>query len=262
MSIYKIKRFSSNQLDFSEVISFLKEYKDIPFETLYRNNAYGTGLCILKGFELKDKEEFEKVINILIEKFKYQFCFGKINNKPIFSFKKQQFFKTLKNGDIVSHILLQPTIKIKADKLTQYVPNKTLFHFTDVKNLNSIMKNGLIPKGRSGNSVTGYNYPPCIHFMTDLSILFNYENGKIIPVDGWRTKDLIMFEITPPKSCSFVMDPAFELGVICYDPIPKSCIRLVDPSEYKDLFLNRSIKEFDKTVKIIKINEIPIKFLL
>lgn len=258
MSIYKIKRFSSNQLDFTEVLSLLRnEYKDIPFTVFHRKdtNTYGAGVCILENFVVKDKERFKEAINILEERFKYQFCFGKVGDRPIFKFKCQQFFNTLKNGDTIKCVLLQPTTKIKADKFTQYIPNKTLFHFTDVKNLNSIIKNGLIPKGRNG---FGYNYPPCIHFMTDLSILFSYENGKIIPVDDWRTKDLIMFEITPPKNCSFVMDPAFELGVICYDPIPKSHIRLVDPSEYENLFKNRSLPEkyLMKKVKPIKISEI------
>ena len=255
MSIYKIKRFSSNQLDFSEVISFLKEYKDIPFEVLYRNNVYGTGLFI-NEFKIKDTDRLKEVLELLHTRFNYQFCFGEING-TLLKFKYQIFLDSVKIGDKI-HAFLQPTTKIKADKFTQYIPKNTLVHFTDVSNLDSIIRNGLTPQGRS-NGEKGYNYPPCIHFLTDLFGLFKYENGKIVPGGGgWRTNNLIMFEVTPPKRNTFILDPACDFGVICYNPIPKSCIRLVDPSEYGELFVTRSFpqSELNKRAKPILVSKI------
>ena len=255
MSIYKIKRFSSNQLDFSEVILFLKEYKDIPFEVLYRNNAYGTGL-VIDEFKIKDTDRLKEVLGLLHTRFNYQFCFGKING-TLLKFKYQIFLESIKKGDQIC-AFLQPTTKIKADKITQYHPKNTLFHFTDASNLDSIIRNGLTPQGRS-NGEKGYNYPPCIHFLTDLFGLFKYENGKLMPGgNGWRTNDLIMFEITPPKRNTFILDPACDFGVICYESVPKSNIRLVDEKEYGNLFRERSfpLYEFNKRTKPIRVSKI------
>jgi hypothetical protein len=240
--IYKIKRFSSNLniLNFKDVIKFLKNFPNLPFEVLKHEKSYGTGLTIMDRFRINDLEEFLYVIKTLVDKFKYQLLFVRINNGKLLKFKYDLFLQELKKGDYIDNLMMQPTTKIKVDNITQYTPQDTIFHMTDSSNLESILKNGFIPKGRE-YGLKGYNYPPCIHFLTDLYGLIRLEGNRIFGNGGWRTDDLILFEVNPPKNIEFLHDPACDFGIITYTKIDPEYIRLVDPNEYKNLFRKRSL---------------------
>lgn len=254
----RVKRFSniSGPLDFSKVIAYLRNYKDLPFGVLYRNNAYGTGVT-LEEYIVEDPEEIKDVLNTLLNLFKFQFVGGYSDNRFI-KFNLSEFLNSIKKGSKIE-LVLQPTTKIKADKFTEFKPNRTLFHISDVSNQDSILKYGLIPKGRSYGE-KGYNYPNCIHLLTDLFGLVQLKNGKLTPGNGWRTNNIILFEVTPPKENQFLLDPVCDFGVITYNPIPKENIRLVPEEEYKKVFKERSfpMSVLSKKIKFIKIKDIII----
>lgn len=249
--IYKIKRFSSvsNILNFRDVIKFLKKFPNLPFEVLKHNKSYGTGLSIMNRFKINNLEEFLYVIKTLIDEFKYQLLFVRINNGSLLKFKYDLFLQELKEGDYIDTLLMQPTTKIKIDNITQYIPQNTIFHMTDSSNFESILKNGLNPRGRE-QGPRGYNYPPCTHFLTDLHGLIKLEGGRIFGNGGWRTDDLILFEVNPPKTIKFIQDPACYFGIITYNKIDPKYIRLVGPSEYKNLFKKRSLTDSESKKKI------------
>ena len=136
-----------------------------------------------------------------------------------------------------------------------YTPKGKLYHFTSIKNVDSILSHGLIPHRKK---IGRFRYPPRIFFTIrsteyknkrygdegynrqvgprKLSILIaknDLTNGEINrwEMDGIKPKiALLKINTNSLKSHRFFLDSALPNGVWTYMPVPASVIELV----YKD----------------------------
>ena len=239
--MYTIKRFSKiNILDYSDVIRYLKSNTNLKFSTMYRNGSLSSGVYFIGSLGYSDRMELIRVLNTLINEFSYQFTFAFIDNDVI-KFNVRNLESILMSDKLLMNIKLftQPTTKVKIDSLTEYRTSDILFHFTEDRNALSIIRDGLIPKGRNGE---GYTYPSSVHLLTNLNHMVNYENGKLVGASKWKS-NLIGLKINP-KGYKLIQDPSCDVGVICYNKISNQDICLIEDDEYKDLFDKYRLKNY------------------
>lgn len=233
--------FRRKALNFIDVVNFLKTTKYL-FDTLFKDGVYSSGLHLdYKALDVEDIEGLISVLNDLIEEFYYQFIFGYVDGK-IIKFNYKEFISTIKPKSRVE-LFMQPTTKVNIDKLTEYIPKSYLYHATDSSNLSSILGKGLLPKGRSQGEL-GYNYYPAVHLLTDLNGMVKLDlSGNLVGAKNWKS-NLVLIEVNPEKN-RFILDPASDVGAITYEKIIPDNLRVVDKSEYEDLFKSRSIPDYE-----------------
>lgn len=229
------------ELDYSDVIKFLRSNTKLKFSTIYRNRSFSSGVYLIGSLNYSERLELMRVLSELIQLFNYQFTFAFIDNDVV-KFDIDKLNSVLMSSKSVMNIKLftQPTIRVKIDSLTEYKTSDPLFHFTNDNNALSIISNGLIPKSRLDGA--GYIYPPSIHLLTNLNHMVTYENERLKGASKWKS-DLIGFKINP-RRYKFIQDPSCDVGLICYDKISTYDIELIEENEYKDLFNKYMIRNY------------------
>lgn len=229
-------------INFNEVVDFLHKSTNLKFRTFYRDGSYSPGVHF-KGILSKDEfSELMLIVENLINIYKYQLIFSIVDGNLIkFNFDNLRYFSSQNKLKFDIELYTQPTTKVKINNITEYTPNGILFHGTNIENVDSILKYGLLPKGR--DQLNGYKYPPTNHFLIRLNGMIELVNGKLKGASKWKD-NLVIFKLVNPSKYKFLLDPACDVGCITYQKISSSDLVIIDESEYKELFSKYSDKNY------------------
>jgi hypothetical protein len=126
---------------------------------------------------------------------------------------KTQVENTLLNSDKIS-ILIEPNYDDKVEFNSEY-----LYHTTDSKNLDKILKYGLIPKSKNTRSF----YPERIYLSPNQERMSFIRNELV----GDKGGDYINLRIKNFNELSLYKDLRFKDGFFTYDNIPQKYIEVI-----------------------------------
>ena len=135
---------------------------------------------------------------------------GKRVNYEIFS---NQYLNS-KWFNIFTKLVLR--IEPKWDPIVE-INQQFLYHATDAKNVNSILKKGLMLKSKAIRS----NHPDRIYLCKNL------KDAEFLAKQRYANWNIIKVDISKYENLTFFQDPNYENGIYAYDNFNPNCLTIV-----------------------------------
>ena len=220
----------------SHIDHICKEVKSIyPYVTFNISENDHLSICKLKETDVKKVEQ-------ILSKFKQNL----LREDIIISF-------AINNGAAAINEI-EIGVKFKNIHTKRVFPNRFLYHSTTKENIDSILKNGLIPVSHSDSKewskTKGLEYPPAIFVTNSYNPSDVWGIGDAIKIDtkGLKNKwwEDLNFSGLGPKS----------VAIMTFEPIPPSHLKLVTKEDIEEKKREFERENSEKNAKITKEKEI------